>query len=77
MPLHHAARRCDFAVVQEVLLKVPDMANVPTRLDRSPEHWTPLQCCADTAAGNFDDHARVARVQLRNTRVSLPSEVVR
>ena len=60
-PLHAATRMLNVSLVHALLDKCPDMADVASRADRNPAHWTPLMTLADmgkrthSGSGSADD----------------------
>ena len=50
-PLHAATRMLNVGLVRAILDKCPDLANVASRADRNPAHWTPIMTLADMGRG--------------------------
>ena len=58
--LHWAVRVADREVVQQILSRAPDLANIPTHLQRQPPGWTPLMILADKPPKEFDNSMALA-----------------
>ena len=58
--LHWAVRVSDREVVQQILNRVPDLANIPTHLQRQPPQWTPLMILADKPPAEYDNAVAMA-----------------
>ena len=48
--MHHAARKLDLEVLRALLATHGHLVNTYTHFNRSPGHWTPLQCVIELPA---------------------------
>lgn len=65
--MHVAVRTCNLQVVFALLSKAPELVNVPTFVERTPQRWTPLMVLADkqvdAAFGAVKNQMQAAIVQ--------------
>lgn len=65
--MHVAVRTCNLQVVFALLSKAPELVNVPTFAERTPQRWTPLMVLADkqvdAAFGAVKNQMQAAIVQ--------------